>query len=499
MTRSFDAIVIGAGPAGEVAAGALSDHGLTTAIVERELVGGECSYYACMPSKTLLRPGALAAETRRVPGVTDASVETIAALRRRDEVIHDLDDAAQLPWLEQRNVTLVRGAARLDGERRVVVTRSDGASEALEARRAVIVATGSGPVIPALPGLRELTPWTNREITTARQVPPRLLILGGGVVGVEMAQAWASFGAQVTVVELGPRLVPQEEPFASAAVADGLRAAGVELLLDTRATAARFDEQERVAVLTAVAGAREAGASDGPGEAGARDGARETGVGGGPREGGGGDGARELRAEVLLCATGRAARTEGLGLDTVGVAVQDGEPLAVDERLRVGGRDWLYAIGDVNGRALLTHEGKLQARIAANLIAGRPAPRLRDYGAPPRVIFTDTQVAAIGPTLEDAQAAGIDAVAVDARIDATGGASWYGKGVEQRARFVVDQARGVLVGATFTGPDVAELLHAASIAVAGEVPLARVCEVAPAFPTRSEVWLQLIAWAERET
>jgi dihydrolipoamide dehydrogenase len=461
-TRTVDAIVIGAGPAGEVAAGALSDRGLTTALVERELVGGECSFYACMPSKTLLRPMELVAETRRVPGVTHASIETIAALRRRDEVIHDLDDSSQLPWIEKRSIALVRGEAGLDGERRVVVTMRDGGTEVLEARRAVVLATGSGPVIPPVPGLRELMPWTNREITTARQVPPRLLILGGGVVGVEMAQAWASLGTRVTLVEKGLRLIAQEEELASEQVAAGLRAAGVELLLDAEATAARRDPEEDVAVLTVGTGAD----------------------------------ARELRAEVLLCATGRAPRTAGLGLETIGIEV-DGKPIEVDKHTRVPGVDWLYAVGDVNGRALLTHEGKLQARVAAAQIAGREDIVLRDFGPPPRVIFTDPQVAAIGPTLAQARERGLDAIAVDARIDATAGASWHGKGVDQLARFIVDTTRRVLLGATFTGPDVAELLHAASIAVVGEVPVERIAHAAPPFPTRSEIWLQLAAWAEK--
>lgn len=458
-SRSFDAIVVGAGPAGEVAAGKLAGSGLETALVERELVGGECAFYACMPSKALLRPGELADESRRVQGVEDAAVETIAALRRRDEVIHELDDSAQLPWVERKGIALIRGSARLDGERRLLVEQADGAEPLrLEARRAIVLAVGSRAAIPPVPGLRELEPWTNREITTARQVPPRLLILGGGVVGVEMAQAWSDYGAKVTLVEAGERLIAQEEELASEQVAASLRARSVDLRLGARAAAARREPDAAVSVLTL-------------------------------------EGGEELRAEVLVVATGRAPRTDDLGLESVGL--EPGGTIDVDETLQVPGKPWLYAIGDCNGRELLTHQGKLQARVVAARVAGddRPA-RLQPIGPPPRVIFTDPQVAAVGHTAATAARAGLDVALVDARIDATAGASFHGKGQEQHARFVVDRARRVLVGATFVGADVAEFVHAASIAVVGEVPVERIAQVAAPFPTRSEVWLELADWAE---
>jgi dihydrolipoamide dehydrogenase len=445
-SRTFDAIVVGAGPAGEICAGRLAGHGLETAIVERELIGGECAYYACMPSKALLRPGELAAETHRVDGVSDSAVEPIAALRRRDEVIHDLDDSGQLPWLERKGITLFRGAARLDGERRVVV-----GDETLIARRAVVLAVGSGAAVPPVPGLREAQPWTNREITTARHVPPRLLVLGGGVVGVEMAQAWTALGARVTLVELGPRLIAQEEELASEAVGDGLRRWGVDLRLGVKVTAARRDADGVALQL--------------------------------------GEDGEEVTGDELLVATGRRPHTDALGLETVGL--EPGRTVAVGDDVRVPGSDWLYAIGDVTGRALLTHMGKLQGRVAAEQIRGRTDVVLRDDGPPPRVIVTDPQVAAVGRTLAAAREAGIEATAVDARIDATAAASFHGKGEASLVRFVIDEQRNVLVGASFVGPDVAEMLHAASVAVVGEVPLDRLAYAVPSFPTRGEAWLQL--------
>jgi pyruvate/2-oxoglutarate dehydrogenase complex dihydrolipoamide dehydrogenase (E3) component len=472
-SRTHDVIVVGAGPAGEVVAGKLGERGLDVALVERELIGGECSFWACMPSKALLRPGELAAETRRVPGVSDASVEPIAALRRRDKVIHELDDSGQLPWLEQRAITLVRGSARLAGERRVLVRPAAGdagpggdlqagaqdAELELTARRAVVLATGTTAAIPPVDGLREARPWTNREATTVQHVPPRLLVLGGGVVGVELAQAWASYGTAVTLVEQSARVLANEEPAASEAVTAGLRRHGVDVRCDTEVTAARRGD-DGVVTLTL-------GDDDG--------------------------GSQELQAEELLVATGRRPRTDDLGLDTVGL--EAGRPIAVDGRLRVPGHDWLYAIGDVNGRALLTHEGKYQARIVADAIEGRDGLP-RDDGPPPRVVFTDPAVAAVGHTLDSARRAGLPVTAVDGRIDSTAGASFHGKGEDAFARWIVDEHRRVLVGATFVGPDVAEFVHAATIALVGEVTVDRLLHAVPSFPTRGEVWLQLADWSE---
>jgi len=443
--REFDVVVIGAGAPGEVIAGRLGEAGVSVAIVEERLVGGECSFYACMPSKALLRPLEIRAEAARVKGVEVGALDVPAVLARRDEVVHDLDDSSQIPWLTDRGVTLVRGHGRLAGERRVTV-----GDETLVARKAVVVATGSSGTIPPVPGLAEAGPWTNVEATTAKQVPGRLAICGGGVVGVEMAQAWASLGSQVTLIHRGTRLIEREEPFAGEQVADALREYGVDLRFETSMASVSRNGVVRLEL-----------------------------------EGGG-----SLEADELLVATGRTPRTADIGLETVGL--EPGKHVAVDESLRVPGLDWLYAVGDVNGRALLTHMGKYQARLAADAIMGKEVRLRSDGGASPRVIFTDPQVGAVGLTLAAAEEAGLRVRALEVDTGGNAGGSFVGKGAVGTARLVVDEDRRVVVGATITGPEVAEALHAATIAVIGETVLDDLWHAVPAFPTRSELWLRLL-------
>jgi len=443
--REFDVVVIGAGVAGEVAAGRLGEHGLSVAIVEDRLVGGECSYYACMPSKALLRPVELAREVARVPGLELAPIDVATVLARRDEVVAHLDDAGQLPWLEAHGVTLVRGRGRLAGEKRVLV-----GDEELVARKAVIVATGSAAAVPDIEGLREARPWTNIEGTTATEVPPRLVVLGGGVVAVELGQAWAAFGSKVTLVHRGEQLLEREEPFAGEQVLEALREGGVDARLRTQVS--RVSRGEVVVVEL-------------------------------------GDGS-VVEADEILAALGRVPGTADIGLETIGL--EGGGPLRVGDDLRVPGHDWLFALGDVNGRVLLTHMGKYQGRLAADAILGREV-RLRSDGAlSPRVIFTDPQVGAVGYTLAGARAAGLRVRHVDVDTGGNAGGSFVGRGAAGTARIVVDEDRCIIVGATITGPEVAEALHAATIAVVGEVSLDDLWHAVPSFPTRSELWLKLL-------
>jgi pyruvate/2-oxoglutarate dehydrogenase complex dihydrolipoamide dehydrogenase (E3) component len=445
--QSFDVVVVGAGPAGEVAAGRLADAGLEVAVVESRLIGGECSFYACMPSKGLLRPGELLAEVRRIPGVREIAENEVyasAALKRRDEIIHNLDDSSMLPWLEDKGIELFRGHARFEGERRLSV-----GNELLEARRAVIVSTGSSASVPPIDGLAEAKPWTNREATTSKEVPERLLVLGGGVVAAEMAQAWSTLGSSVSLVERGPRLIAREEEFASELVAEGLRERGVDIRLGVTATGVSAGDRQVQLEL---------------------------------------DSGETLRGNELLVAVGRKPNTSEMGLEQIGL--EPGKSIEVDDQLRAN--DWLFAVGDVNGRVLLTHMGKYQARVASDVILGNDARITEDGARSPQVIFTDPQVASVGYSLAAAKEAGIDATAIDLSTQETAGGSFFGGESPAQTRFVVDEGRGVLAGATFVGPDISEFLHAATIAVVGAVPLERLAHAVPSFPTRSEVWLNFL-------
>ncbi|HKN90057.1 MAG TPA: NAD(P)/FAD-dependent oxidoreductase, partial [Acidimicrobiia bacterium] len=380
MSDTFDVIVIGAGPAGENAAGRCADGGLSVAIVERELVGGECSYWGCIPSKTLLRPGDVVAAARRVPGAAEAvtgAIDVGAALAWRDSIVGNWDDSGQLPWLEERHVTLIRGAARLAGEKVVEVGGPDGGVRRLAAGRAVVIATGTKPVIPPIPGLAEARPWDNRSVTATRDIPRRLLVLGGGAIGAEMAQAMRRLGSEeVTVVEGLDRMLAREEPFAGDQVKEAFEAEGIRVITGAKMTT--VDRPAGAAPLRATL-----------------------------------EGGTVIEADEILVAVGRRPATGDLGLDTVGL--EPGKPVEVDERLRATGvaGGWLYAVGDCNGLSLLTHMGKYQARIAGDVILGKEITDRASRDIVPRVTFTDPQVCAVGLTEAQARERGIDVKVVD--------------------------------------------------------------------------------------
>lgn len=457
----YDLIVIGAGPVGENVADYAHQRGLRVAIVESELVGGECSYWACMPSKALLRSGHALRAAERLAGAQEAvtgALDSAAVLRRRTAFTDGWSDAGQVGWLDSAGIDLIRGRGRLAGPRAVEVAGR------VHRAGAVAIATGSVPVLPDIPGLAAARPWGTRDATAATSIPPRLLILGGGVAGTELATAFASLGSRVTLV--APRaILGREEPFVGEIVAESLRELGVDVRLGVEPAEVRREDGEVTAIL--------------------------------------GDGSTIVADEILV-ATGRRANSLDLGLDTVGVAGLDGAELDVDDSMLVSGTDWLYAVGDVNGRALLTHQGKYQARAAGEAVAARLLSReldvepwgahvaTADHTAVPRVVFTDPEVAAVGLTEAQALAAGVRIRAVEYDLGQVAGAKLHADGYAGRAKLIVDEDRGVVVGATFVGQDVAELLHAATIAIVAEVPLDRLWHAVPAYPTISEVWLRLL-------
>ena len=459
-----DVVVIGAGPAGENAADYATQRGLSTVVVEKELVGGECSYWACMPSKALLRPTEVLAHARRVRGASGAvtdEVDVDEVLANRDAFVAGLDDDAQVAWLDDVGIDLVRGHGRLAGERVVEVEQADGGTVVLRAEAGVVVAIGTRAAVPPVDGIADVTTWDNRDVTTMEDVPDRLLVLGGGVVGVEMAQAVRRLGAsEVTIVEGLDRILNTEEPGASEHLRARLEDEGIVVHTGQFAESVRRDGTDGPVTLTLPDGT-------------------------------------ELTGDELLVAVGRTPPTDDLGLDSVGVEPGEGGFLEVDDHLRVvvdgEPSPWLSAVGDVNGRALLTHQGKYQARLVGDRLAGVDTDAAwADERAVPRVVFTDPQVAAVGRTQEQAREQGIDVRVLRHDTGSVAGGSLFGTDSGGPALLVVDQERRVLVGATFVGANVSELLHSATVAIVGEVPLARLWHAVPSFPTVSEVWLRLL-------
>ncbi len=461
MTETtFDLIVIGAGAVGENIADRAVRGGLSALIVESELVGGECSYWACMPSKALLRSGIALRAAKAVGGVREAvtgDLDVAATFKRRDGFTHDWDDQSQVKWLSGAGIDLARGHARITGEKQVTV-----GDTVYSARHAVAVSVGSDAKLPDIPGLKDVTPWTSRDATSAKQAPKSLAIIGGGVVGVEMATAYASFGTTVTMIAR-TALLGGQEPFAGEAVTQALGTLGATVKIGVSTTSAKRTDRGVELQL---------------------------------------DDGSTLVAEEVLVAIGRVPRTGDLGLENIGL--NPGDWLEVDDTMLVRGFDWLYACGDVNHRALLTHQGKYQARAAGDVIAaralGKPVSDLpwgthvatADHEVVPQVTFSDPEIASVGLTAEAAKKAGYDIRVIDYNLGWVSGAALQADGYEGQARMVVDEKRGVILGVTFVGQDVSELLHAATTAIIGEVPLDRLWHAVPAYPTMNEVWLRLL-------
>jgi dihydrolipoamide dehydrogenase len=463
-SQTYDVVVVGAGPAGENAADYASQRGLSAVVVEKELVGGECSYWGCMPSKALLRPTEVLAHARRVPAAAaaiDGAVDVAKVFDNRDAFTSNWDDQSQVDWLADVGVDLVRGHGRLTGERTVEVAHDDGGSTTLHATKGVVVAVGTRAAMPPVDGLDDVAVWDNRDVTELERVPDRLVVMGGGVIGVEMAQAVRRLGAsQVTIVEGLDQLLGREEPSAAEHLREQLEAEGITVHTGQFAESVRRDGSDGPVTLTLADGT-------------------------------------EVTGDELLVATGRRGPTDDLGLDAVGVEPDKQGFLDVDDHLRVlvdgTASDWLFAVGDVNGRALLTHQGKYQARLVGDRLAGVDTdPAWADERAVPRVVFTDPQVAAVGLTEQQARDEGVDVRVVAYDTGHTAGGALFGKDSGGPAQLVIDQDRRVVVGATFVGANVADLLHSATVAIVGEVPVDRLWHAVPSFPTVSEVWLRLL-------
>jgi pyruvate/2-oxoglutarate dehydrogenase complex dihydrolipoamide dehydrogenase (E3) component len=448
MDEHFDVIVLGMGPGGEVAASRLLAAGRRVAVVERELIGGECAYWGCIPSKTLLRPPEVRGEVDRAAGVGGAELDWPDTRDYRDSMIRNLDDGNQVTGYEKQGATVVKGAGRITGPGRVEV---DG--RVLSAEH-VIVATGSEAVLPPVDGLDEVDAWTNREATTLREIPARVLMLGGSAVGVELGQFLRRYGAEVTVVEVAPRLLGREDPRLGELIAGYLRDEGVQVHAAVTPTRVRRDGGETVIEL---------------------------------------EGGVELRGDVLVVGTGRRARTEGLGLETVGVELDARGAVPVDEHCRAA--EGVWAVGDVTGTMQFTHVAMYQARVAADNILGNP--RSARYEGIPRVIFSDPEVAAVGLTTEQAEHSGLPVAAAEIDLSKAIARPWtYEKNPRGHLGLLADRERRVLLGAWAVAPQASEWIHQAALAVREQIPIERLLDQVAQFPTYTEGYLKALEQLE---
>lgn len=483
--NDYDIVVIGSGPGGRSVSVRSVKNGFSVALLDSELVGGDCAYWACIPSKALLRPPEALAEARQVEGarqavVGDLGVESVLA--RRDAFVNHWNDAKEAKSLADKGVVhILHGHGRLNGRRRVEVTSPSGNNYVLTARHAVVLATGSSPAISDdVPGLVEAKPWTSRDATSAKKVPQRLAIMGDGPVACEMADAWSALGAKATILSRNKRILDRYEPFVGEQLAAAFTKRGISIRTKVNITRVKRDSSSNNNTKPPI----EIELDDGT----------------------------TMDADELLVAVGRKPNTGDIGLGTVGLKPH--QWLDVDDTYLVRGvreNDWLYATGDINHRALLTHIGKYQGRVCAKAILERARGRTRmnddvhqaaddwsqsvakaDHNMVPQVIFTDPQVASVGLTERDAKGLGLNTRSFDSEIGEVDGAQLKVDGYVGHARLIIDEDKHIIIGATFLGPEVSDLLHSATVAIVGQVPIDRLWHAVPSFPTVSEVWTQLL-------
>lgn len=440
MDGRFDAVVLGMGPGGEVAASQLLSAGKRVAVVERELIGGECGYWACIPSKTLLRPPEARTGAQRAAGVGGAELDWPATSAYRDYMIRNLDDSKQVTGYQQAGATVFKGAAMITGPGTVSVNGHELSTEH------IIVATGSDAVVPPIDGLDQVPFWTNREATTLTEIPKRVVMVGGSAVGVELGLFLRRYGAEVTILERSARLLSREDPRPGELTGKYLAEEGIDIRTSTSAVRVRRDGADTVVEL---------------------------------------DDGTEVRCDVIVIGTGRTPRTGDLGLDSVGAALGERGELLIDEHCRAG--EGVWGIGDVTGVMPFTHVAKYQARVVADNIVGKA--RTARYEGIPRVVFADPEVAAVGLTTEQAEQSGISVVAAEVDLADAIARPWtYEDNPRGHLGVLADRDRKVLVGAWAVGPQASEWIHTAALAIREQIPVDRLLDQIAQFPTYNEGW-----------